>query len=291
MTLQRRLVVKAVAAALALAGAGLAVPAQAQPKEVRVALIAPMSGPWARQGELMKKGADMAIEDINRSGGVKALGGAKMSLFVIDAGDSVEKAKNAAQRLVAQETDIVGATGAWLSSFTLAVTEVTERAELPVLTHSFADQITSRGFRYVFQTSPTGGMLSTGALPAILDLAKRTTGKPVKTVGIIMDNTASSVSFTKPLREGGLEKMGLKLVFDEIFTPPLSDATPMVQKIRNTRPDFVLLLQSNAPDSKLLLEKMNEMGLGKGRVPVAGIGAGMAVPELLQLVGKDLRKG
>src|SRR5688572_4556809 len=167
MRMQRRRIL----AALVLSGA-VAAPVWAQPKEVRVAMIAPMSGPWARQGELMKKGADMAIEDINRAGGIKSLGGARLRLLVVDAGDSAEKAKNAAQRLVAQETDVVGATGAWLSSFTLAVTEVTERAELPVLTLSYSDVITGRGFKYVFQTSPTGGAQANGALPALLELAK-----------------------------------------------------------------------------------------------------------------------
>ena len=51
----------------------------------------------------------------------------------------------AAQRLVAQEPDVVGGTGAWLSSFTLAITEVTERAKLPWLTLSYSDVITERG--------------------------------------------------------------------------------------------------------------------------------------------------
>src|SRR6266403_4484291 len=73
-----------------------------QVSEVKVALIAPLSGPWARQGDLVKKGAVMAIEDINNAGGIRALGGAKMKLIIADAGDSAEKAKNAAQRLVAQ---------------------------------------------------------------------------------------------------------------------------------------------------------------------------------------------
>ena len=44
-------------------------------------------------------GADMALEDINSAGGIKALGGAKLELVYADAGDSTEKAKNAAQRL------------------------------------------------------------------------------------------------------------------------------------------------------------------------------------------------
>ena len=36
--------------------------AMAQTKEVEVGLIAPMSGPWARQGQVMKLAADMSIE-------------------------------------------------------------------------------------------------------------------------------------------------------------------------------------------------------------------------------------
>jgi len=279
-------------AVLALAGVvALPLPSAAQQKEVRVAMIAPMSGPWARQGELMKKGADMAIEDINRAGGIKSLGGARMRLLVVDAGDSAEKAKNAAQRLVAQETDVVGATGAWLSSFTLAVTEVTERAELPVLTLSYSDVITGRGFKYVFQTSPTGGAQANGALPALLELAKSATGKPLKTVGIVMDNTAAPVSFVKPMREGGFDKLNLKLVVDETFTPPLADATSVVQKVRNTRPDVLLLLPTSVPDDKLVLEKLSEMGLGRGRLPVVSNGAHIGAPEMLRLVGKDLMEG
>jgi branched-chain amino acid transport system substrate-binding protein len=285
-------IVRTIVAAVAAAGLGVAAqPAWSQAKEVKVGLIAPLSGPWARQGELMIKGAEMAIEHINAGGGVKALGGARLRLVTADAGDNAEKAKNAAQRLVAQETDLVGATGAWLSSFTLAVTEVTERAEVPVLTLSYSDQITGRGFKYVFQTSPTGGAQAQGALPALLDLGKQATGQAAKTVGIVMDNTASPVSFTKPMREGGLEKLGLKLVLDETFTPPLPDATALVQKIRNARPDILLLLPTSVPDDKLMLEKMNEMGLGKGRIPVISNGAHMGAPELLKVVGKDLMEG
>ncbi len=283
-----RTIVKAMLAAAIAVSAG---PAWSQAKEVRVAMIAPMSGPWARQGELMKKGADMAIEDINRAGGIKSMGGARMRLLVVDAGDSAEKAKNAAQRLVAQETDVVGASGAWLSSFTLAVTEVTERAELPVLTLSYSDVITGRGYKYVFQTSPTGGAQAQGALPALLELAKIATGKPLKTVGIVMDNTAAPMSFVKPMREGGFDKLNLKLLVDETFTPPLADATSVVQKVRNSRPDVLLLLPTSVPDDKLVLEKLSEMGLGRGRLPVVSNGAHIGAPEMLRLVGKDLMEG
>lgn len=264
---------------------------QAQAKTVKIALIAPMSGPWARQGNLKKLGANMAIEEINASGGIKALGGAKMELIVADAGDSAEKAKNAAQRLLSQEPDLSGGLGAWLSSFTLAVTEVTEREHLPWLTLSYSDVITSRGFKYVFQTSPTGGVQAETALPHIVDLAVAATGKRPTSVGIIMDNTAAPVSFTKPMREGGLEKLGIKLVMDEIYTPPLSDATSMVQKVRSTRPDLLILGPTSVPDNKLIIEKLNEFGLGKGRVPAIGNGAHLGGPELLKALGPEQLEG
>ena len=265
--------------------------AAAQAKEVKVAMIAPLSGPWARQGKLMQLGADMAIDDINAQGGVKALGGAKLRLVVLDAGDSAEKAKNAAQRLVAQEPDVVGGTGAWLSSFTLAVTEVTERARIPWLTLSYSDLITERGFEYVFQTSPTGGAQAKNALPALLDLAEKATGKRPTTVGIISDNTAAPISFMKPMREGGLDKLGLKLVVDEIFTPPLSDATPLVQKVRSARPEVLLMLPTSVPDDSLVLQKLKEFGLTRDRLPVVGNGAHLGSPDLLNTVGKDLLEG
>jgi branched-chain amino acid transport system substrate-binding protein len=290
MAINRRTVIKlgsASAAAAILPGTG----AMAQVKDVKVALIAPLSGPWARQGELMKKGGDLAIKHINEAGGIKSLGGAKMQLIVVDAGDSAEKAKNAAQRMVSQEPDLIGGTGAWLSTFTLAVTEVTERASLPMLTLSYSDQITARDHRFVFQTSPTAGAQATAALPTVLDLAQKATGKRPTTAAIIMDNTASPVSFAKPMREGGLEKAGVKLLVDEIFTPPLADATPIVQKVRSARPEILLLIPTAVSDDKLILEKLNEFGLGKGRLPVIANGAHIGAPELLRNVGAELLEG
>ena len=54
-------------------------------------------------------------------------------------------------------------------------------------------------------------------------------------MGIIGDNTASPMSFLKPMREGGLEKLGVKLAMDEIFTPPLAD--PMGHGLALMYPD------------------------------------------------------
>src|SRR5215472_989149 len=249
----QKLTRRSAAKGLALSAAALALPAigRAQAQSVKIAMIAPMSGPWARQGQLLRMGADLAIEDINARGGIKSLGGAKLNIFYADAGDSTEKAKNAAQRLVADNPDLVGGTGSWLSSFTLAVTEVTERAQIPWLTLSYSDAITNRGFKFVFQTSPTAEWQAAQTVPTALDLAQSATGKRPTTVGLIMDNTAAPTSFAKALREGGFEKAGLKLV----------------------------------------VEKLDEFKLSHGKLPLVGNGAPFGSPELLKTIGPELLEG
>jgi branched-chain amino acid transport system substrate-binding protein len=285
---------KTALSALALTAVGLgAAPAYAQqnPAEVKVGVLVPLSGIYARLGNIMRMGAELGVEHINAAGGIKSLGGAKLKIVLIDAGDSTEKAKNAAQRMVAQEPDMVAATGSYLSSFTLAATEVTERAGLPFLTLSFSDLITSRGFKYVFQTSATAGDMSERAVPEIIRLAEAASGKRPKKIAIITDNTASSQSSVKPIRERLAKELGLELLFDETWTPPLADATPLVQRVRANRPDLLLFVPTATSDAKLFLEKMNEFGLAQARVPVLTFTVSAVDPDLLKTMDPSLLEG
>jgi branched-chain amino acid transport system substrate-binding protein len=278
----------------ALAGAILAVvlsppPLRAQqPKEVEVGLLVPLSGLYARFGTVMRMGAEMSVERVNAEGGVKALGGAKLKLIVLDCGDTAEKAKSAAQRMVSEYPDMVAVSGSWLSTLTLATSEVTERAHLPMLTLSFSDLITSRGFNYIFQTSATSASQAEQSLPVILKIA-RSAGADPKTVAIITDNTGASVASVKPMREHLIKDLGLRLVVDETFTPPLADATTLVQKVRASRADLLFFLPTVISDAKLVLEKMNEFGMGKGRVPTIGFGVAMFQADMLQTMSPDLQ--
>jgi branched-chain amino acid transport system substrate-binding protein len=261
--------------------------ARAQAKDVKIAMLVPLSGPWARQGILEQMGARMAIADINNAGGIKALGGAKLSLIEYDTGDSAEKAKDAAQRMIAQEPDLVGGFGCWLSTFTLAATEVTERAELPWLTLSYSDAITGRGYKYVFQSSPTADAQAEAVVPMVVDMAEKASGKRPTKVAIIGDNTAASVSFMKPIRDHVMKNLDLTLIADEVYTPPLTDATTIIQHVRSGRPDFVMFQSTNVPDDKLLVDKFAEMNLRSDRLPKIGSGGHWCVPELLKVAGPE----
>src|SRR5213083_1064113 len=259
----------AVVMAVLIAAPMLLTPATAPAAEdLKIALVVPLSGRWARQGQLKKMGAEMAIAEINAQGGIKALGGAKIVLREADAGDSVEKAVSAAQRVLSREKISAGI-GAWLSSFTLGVTEVAERLQVPWLSLSYADSITERGFKYTFQTSPVSSLQAEQALDLVTDLARKN-NRPIKKAGIVGDNTAASMFFYKPLREKLLAAKGIELVVDDVWTPPLADATAIVQKLRSTQPDIVFYGATNFPDS------------------IQGVGAWLVTPEYVKTVGKDV---
>ena len=226
-------------------------------------MLVPLSGPWARQGILEQMGAEMAIDDINNAGGIKALGGAKLKLMEYDTGDSAEKAKDAAQRMVAQEPDLVGGFGCWLSTFTLAVTEVTERAELPWLTLSYSDLITNRGFKYVFQSSPTADAQAEELLPMHRGAGRArrpASGRP--RLAFIGDNTAAAVSFMKPIRDHVLKDAKLDLGGGRGLHAAAGRRDDAGAEASAPRGRTSCVIQStNVPDDKLLVDKFAEMGM------------------------------
>ncbi len=238
----------------------------------------------------MLLGAKMAVDDINAQGGILSLGGAPMRLLSVDAGESTETAVSAARRLVADNPALSGGTGAWLSSFTIAVTEVTEQAHLPWLTVSAADAITSRGYKYIFQTTYPGSLQGAAVVPALMKLGE-VAGKPPKTVGIITDNTASPMAFAKPMRDNGFASLGLNVVLDMTYTPPLADATPLVKQVRRAKPDLLFFVPTAISDDKLFFEKMQEFHLGEGRIPVVSQGSSLTDPELPKTTDPKLLEG
>jgi branched-chain amino acid transport system substrate-binding protein len=270
--------------------AALVRPARAAPPAVKIGMLMPFSGPWAREGILERLGAEMAIDEVNAAGGIHALGGARLQLVAYDAQDSAEKAKDGATRMIADHPDLAAALGCWLSSFTLAATEVSERAKLPWLTHGYSDAITARGFRYVFDTSAPASYQATHCVPALLDMAQRTTGRRPTRVALIGDNTAASVSFARPLRAHILKDLGLTVVLDETYTPPLADAAELVQPLRAAHAQFLLLSSSNVPDDKLMLDALHEFRLG-GHLPTLAEGGHMVAPEVLTTTGRDIVQG
>ena len=124
----------------------------AQSPAVNVGVIQPLSGANAQFGIDCRDGIELVADAINAAGGIKALGGAKINLIVSDATSNPTTAPAVAQRLISQN-ELTAVLGAFASSLTLAISEVTARADIPFLTQAFADEITGRGLDSVFQVT------------------------------------------------------------------------------------------------------------------------------------------
>ena len=282
-----------IAAALAAVAAASVFSPQVmgQAKEIKVAVIAPISGPWARPGQLIQMGAQMAVDEINATGGIKSQGGAKLKLVVADAGDTAEKAKNAAQRLIASEPD-TGGRYRRLAFFLHPRRDGSDRAGADSVADPFVFRQHHRSRLQVCVPDLAGGQRAVDGLDPGVDGTGETGHRQGARHGWCdRDNTASSVFFLKPLREGGLTKFGLKTLMDETYTPPLSDATPLIQKVRTTKPEMLIFASTTISDLKLGLEKMNEFRLGKGAIPVIANGAHMGAPDVLKNIPADLLEG
>ena len=83
------------AALLGAAGvltAPLAAPriAGAQPAPIRLGILQPVTGALAQDGEYGRLGAELAINEINAAGGLRALGGARIQMVFGDARSNPE---------------------------------------------------------------------------------------------------------------------------------------------------------------------------------------------------------
>src|SRR5438067_1206745 len=93
LQIRRRSITRRSLVATAGAAAGmLAAPAvlRAQPKAVKVGLIHPVTGFVAYNGQQSRIGAAMAIEDVNKAGGIKGIGGATLEAVLGDSQSKVE---------------------------------------------------------------------------------------------------------------------------------------------------------------------------------------------------------
>jgi len=232
--------------------------------------VAPLSGRWARQGQLKKMGAEMAIEEINSQGGIKALGGAKIVLREADAGDSVEKAVSAAQRVLTREKNQCGY---WFLAFLIHPGRHRgRRAAAGAVALALLRRLPSpsAAFKYTFQTSPVSSLQAEQALDLVSELAKKN-NKPIKKAAIVGDNTAATVFFFKPLREKLLAAKGIELVVDEVWTPPLADATASRRSSAPPSPTSSSTAPPYFNDSIQVLQKVKEFRRevadpGRGRV-------------------------
>jgi len=243
-----------------------------------------LSGPFADNGKQARLGAELCTDQINKAGGIKSLGGAKIELVTKDTGAAAAaQVANQLQSMVGQG-NLSAVIGAWASSYTLAASTVAEQAKVPMVTESFADAITARNYQYIFKIPASAKLMGSEAVDRVLELAKASNYK-ITTAAVVADNT-SAATVSANAAADRLKSLGVKVPVKESFTPGLTEGTSLAIKVLASKPQ-IIFLQGALSDMALLQKAFKEQGY-KG--PLLGAGSGFVATDYAKTVG-DVANG
>jgi len=242
---KRHLMAAAIAALLA-AGSAQA--------EIKIAVIQELSGAGATAGTNFKNGAELAIKEINASGGIL---GQKIAATVNDTQSNPGVAKGLATKAVDDESFAVF--GPTFSGSMLVSMAETRRAQVPNFTGAEAASITQQGNAYVFRTSFT----QTISMPKLARYMATKLG--ARTVAVVFVNN----DFGKGGRDAfakAAEANGLKVVADISTESGQVDWTSPVLKAKQSNADAVFVY-TNEEESARALRELKKQGFAK---PIVG---------------------
>jgi branched-chain amino acid transport system substrate-binding protein len=238
---------------------------------VKVGLMAPLTGPWASEGQAMKQIVELLADEVN------AKGGTQFEIIAEDDGGDPRTASLAAQRLSTK--GIVAVVGTYGSSITEASQSIYDESEiLQIATGSTAVRLTEKGMNFFMRTCPRDDEQGRVAAKAI-----KTNGW--KKVAILHDNT----SYAKGLADEAkslLVKDGVEVVFFDALTPGERDYSAIITKMKSAGPDGVFFT-GYYPEAGLLLRQKAEV---KWAVPFIA-GDATNNPDLVKIAGNKAAEG
>jgi len=224
------------ASALA-ATAALPIGARAQANAVRIGVLHPVSGFLAYSGNLSRLGAQLAIDDINRAGGIKSLGGAQLQAVLGDAQSKPEIGAAEVEKM--NEQGVSAIVGAYASAICLATTQAAAKHGIPhVVDVGVADQIVERGLTNTFRFAPGYKVCATAGVNdlALLNTLAR---KPAKTVVIVHEESLFGTG-TANLLSQQLPGLGFEVKEVIKHANPTRDFNNIVLRIKAVNPDIVI---------------------------------------------------
>lgn len=271
---------------LSVAACGSAQSGSGGGKTITIGALQPQSGPVKFLGDETLNGMKVAIKQINQQGGIHALGGAQLKLDVADSSSSdTSAATNAASQLLNDNPAAVMAPTD--STVVVPASTVFERAGIPQCTSSFADEITSRGYKTIFQLPTTAtkvGETTADSLGTILPLL----GSDLKKVAVLYDATNPSGEGLVSGIESKIKSLGLQIVYKKGFEEGLSSAAPLATGIKSSGAQ-VLVNGASAPTDTLVINKaLSQQGVD---IPVLLPGGGLATSTTFYKAVGDLVNG
>jgi len=242
-------------------------PAQAQSKEpVKIGLAAAVSGGSAASGEAIKRGLQIAMDEINAKGGV--LGGRRLELVVRDDEGNPAKGVTIARELVEREKAVV-VFGGLHTTVALAQVPVWHELKRPYMgAWAAGTEITRNGQKpnYVFRVSANDDYADKFLTRYAVDVLKKS--KP----GLLLENTAwgqsNEVGLTKWLGQKNLKPVGI-----EKFNWGDPDMSPQLLRLKNAGADHILMV-ANAPEGAQVVKSRAKIGWDIPMVAHWGISGG-----------------
>ncbi|MCW5770036.1 MAG: ABC transporter substrate-binding protein [Rhodospirillaceae bacterium] len=211
--------------ALVLTSAAALVPGAvaAQGGDIRIGTVLSVTGPAAFLGEDMKRGMEIAIDEINAAGGIK---GRKIKWHFYDAESHTAKAITATKRMLSQDKVEIVVGGGNMSGIALAMVPVIQDAKRPFIATegamSIVNPVASRPLAFKSTVDDDD------AVSRALDYLKK---KNVKKVALLYSTEGFGQSAEQQMKRVA-PGYGFEAVTYEGFAPTDTDLTPQLTKLK-----------------------------------------------------------
>jgi branched-chain amino acid transport system substrate-binding protein len=219
-------------------------PAKTGLKRVLVGATLPLSGAEARSAAMFKQGYDLAIEEVNRRGGL-VLNGATVpvELIVRDDGTQVDQVTALTRKLI-DEDKVDFLLGTYTSALIAAGGAVAEEAHVPYVNGAGGVvDLYKRNFRYLFGVQPPVEQISTSFMLWLSSVQKTGRLPSPARIALLWENDGYGKSFRKGLTDfvARTDQAGAwELVTDEPFDLGAKSFSSQLGKVKAARADVFL---------------------------------------------------
>ena len=271
MPTRRSLTRAAIASLTLLAAAGMPGLALAQlaGEPVVMGVSGPLTGPAAQYGAQWRKGFDLAVEQINDSGGID---GRPLEYIFEDSQNDPRQSVAIAQKFVA-DPKIVVELGDFSSTSSMAASAIYQRGGLVQFGFTNSHPDFTKGGDYMW----TPSISQAEEQPLLADYAVGELG--FKRIGILHLNTDWGTT-AKNLFVEAAEQRGAEVVAEEGYLPDEKDFRSTLVRVRSAEPDAIVL-ESYYPDGAQIVRQMRTLGID---LPIASVGS-VYSPKFLELGG------
>ncbi|MEA4882385.1 MAG: branched-chain amino acid ABC transporter substrate-binding protein [Clostridia bacterium] len=254
----------------------LGVAVHAGPEPIKIGLQAPITGPWAYEGEMARNSVQIVADEINRAGGIL---GRPLEIVLGDDQGSPKQSALVAQRMLSEK--VVAVVGTYGSSVNDPASAIYERAGLVNIAYgSTAEKLTEQGRKFFFRTCFRDDRQGSFFAKFATDTLK------AKRVAIVHDNTTFGKGLAEAARRPLEAAKKADLVFYDAITPGERDFTAILSRMGKTNPD-VLYFTGYYSEAGLVIRQMRTLG-----IKATFVGGNAAInDEFVKIAGLDMAKG